>query len=312
MFGFLGRLCSKHGKTPLDAELRRQRNALKAINQFVHSIQRCLRYWEKSGKALRVGITGYFYDKPAYQRPVEEISAALKPQLDLIKKANADAARSIAKVEKASRRKKDAEKRLLKKEAGLRKLQQKAETGKDPQAGHKVKTAEDEVQVARNCLQMAEAELAREMQQTMNGSAPEAAMQVARALEAMILFLAGSGVDVAAVRASIRLLEETQYFSPLTHPGGQASQQLQQQQLQQQHSVISKAERQQQSQQPPQHQPYRACSKNAFSKLPPSRQPFRARLADYSTTAAIFPGRKPSSASSSSLYWELERLISFA
>ena len=66
------------------------------------------------------------------------------------------------------------------------------------------------------------------------------------------------------------------------------------------------------SQQHPQHQPYRACSKNAFSKLPPSRQSFRARLADYSTTAAIFPGRKPSSASSSSLYWELERLISFA
>ncbi|CDI87487.1 hypothetical protein, conserved [Eimeria praecox] len=262
MFGFLGRLCSKHAKTPLEAELRRQRSALKAIQQFVRNIQKCLKYWERSGKALRVGINGYFYDKPAYQRPVEEVGAALdislvteprelidswdspdcgllqKPQLELIKKANIDAAKSIAKVEKANRRKKEAEKKLLRKEAVLRKLQQKAETGKDPQASHKVKAAEDEVQVARNRLQMAEAELAREMQQTMNGSAPEAAMQVARALEAMILFLAGSGVDVAAVRASIRLLEETQYISPLTHPG-QGSQQLLQQ-----HSVTSKSERQ--------------------------------------------------------------------
>lgn len=248
MFGFLGRLCSKHAKTPLEAELRRQRSALKAIQQFVRNIQKCLKYWERSGKALRVGTNGYFYDKPAYQRPVEEVGAALdsfktiptsvKPQLELIKKANIDAAKSIAKVEKANRRKKEAEKKLLRKEAVLRKLQQKAETGKDPQASHKVKAAEDEVQVARNRLQMAEAELAREMQQTMNGSAPEAAMQVARALEAMILFLAGSGVDVAAVRASIRLLEETQYISPLTHPG-QGSQQLLQQ-----HSVTSKSERQ--------------------------------------------------------------------
>lgn len=39
--------------------------------------------WEKSGKALRVGITGYFYDKPAYQRPVEEISAALVSKMEL-------------------------------------------------------------------------------------------------------------------------------------------------------------------------------------------------------------------------------------
>lgn len=66
----------------------------------------------------------------------------------------------------------------------------------------------------------------------------------AQAVEAMILFLAGSGVDVAAVRASIRLLEETQYLSPLAHPG-QCSQQLVQQQ-----SVTSKSDRLQQANSP--------------------------------------------------------------
>ncbi|CDJ37939.1 hypothetical protein, conserved [Eimeria tenella] len=254
MFEFLSRLCSKHKNAPLETELRRQRKALKAIDKFVHSIQKSLKYWERSGKSLRVGINGYFYDKPVYKRPVEEIGAALdsfktisssvKPQVDLIKEANVAAAKSIAKVEKASKRKKDAEKKLLRKEAALKKLQQKAETGKDPQAVQKVKTAEDEVQIARNRLQTAEAELVREMQQTMNGSAPEAAMQVARALEAMILFLVGSGVDVASVRASIRLLEETQYVSPLTAAGHQ------QQQLQQQPYTSSKVDMQQMQQFP--------------------------------------------------------------
>lgn len=55
-----------------------------------------------------------------------------------------------------------------------------------------------------------------------------------QALEAMILFLVGSGVDVNAVRASIRALEETQYISPFTTAGHQ------QQQL---NSMKSKTER---------------------------------------------------------------------
>lgn len=130
---FLSLQCSKHGKTPLEAELRRQRNALKAIDQFVRSIQKCLRCtpapatailgvcsttitfaavshivihahnspeghrqacankprvmfctdWDRSGKSLRSGITGYFYDKPAYQRPVEEITSALVSSNDV-------------------------------------------------------------------------------------------------------------------------------------------------------------------------------------------------------------------------------------
>lgn len=33
--------------------------------------------WDRSAKALRIGIAGYFYDKPTYQRPVEDITAAL-------------------------------------------------------------------------------------------------------------------------------------------------------------------------------------------------------------------------------------------
>ncbi|KAL8454875.1 hypothetical protein Emag_001241 [Eimeria magna] len=216
MFGFLTKWCSKNNRTPLEAELCRQRHALRAIDKFVANIQRCLKCtssrlpdWDKSGKALRVGIGGYFYDKPTYQRPVEEITSALKPQLDLIKNANTAAAKSIVRVE------------------ALRKLQQKAQSGKDPNAAQKVKAAEDDVQLARNNLHMAEAELTRELQHTMNGTAPEAAMQVARALEAMILFLVGSGVDVSAVRASIRLLEETQYISPLTAPGSQQQMLLQ-------------------------------------------------------------------------------------
>ncbi|KAL8275743.1 hypothetical protein Esti_000306 [Eimeria stiedai] len=231
MFGFLTKWCSKNKRTPLEAELCRQRHALRAIDKFVANIQRCLKYWDRSGKALRGGIGGYFYDKPTYQRPVEEITAALdslktisasvKPQLDLIKNANAAAAKSIVRVEKASKRKHGCERQLWRKEAALRKLQQKAQSGKDPNAAQKVKAAEDDVQLARNNLHMAEAELTREMQHTMNGTAPEAAMQVARALEAMILFLVGSGVDVSAVRAAIRMLEETQYISPLTAPGTQ-------------------------------------------------------------------------------------------
>ncbi|KAL8453195.1 hypothetical protein Emed_001065 [Eimeria media] len=227
MFGFLTKWCSKNKRTPLEAELCRQRHALRAIDKFVANIQRCLKYWDRSGKALRVGIGGYFYDKPTYQRPVEEITAALKPQLDLIKNANAAAAKSIIRVEKANKRKHGCEKQLWRKEAALRKLQQKAQSGKDPNAAQKVKAAEDDVQLARNNLHMAEAELTRELQHTMNGTAPEAAMQVARALEAMILFLVGSGVDVSAVRASIRMLEETQYISPLTAPGSQQQMLLQ-------------------------------------------------------------------------------------
>lgn len=231
MLGFLTSLCSGQKPGPLEAELRRQRDALRAIDRFVASIQRCLKYWERSGKSLRVGIAGYFYDKPTYQRPVQDITAALdslkaiggsvKPQLDLIKKANTAAAKSIARVEKASKQKREAEKKLARREKALKRLQQKAQTGKDPSAAQKVKVAEDDYQVARNNLQMAEAELMREMQHTMNGTAPEAAMQVARALEAMLLFLVGSGVDVGAIRASIRSLEETQYISPLTAAGQQ-------------------------------------------------------------------------------------------
>lgn len=65
-----------------------------------------------------------------------------------------------------------------------------------------------------------------------------------QALEAMILFLVGSGVDVGSVRASIRLLEETQYVSPLTAAGHQ------QQLLQQQPYTSSKADMQQMQQFP--------------------------------------------------------------
>ncbi|OEH78413.1 hypothetical protein cyc_00236 [Cyclospora cayetanensis] len=197
---------------------------------FTHILRLCLD-WDKSGKVLRVGISGYFYDKPTYQRPVEAVvnalesfklvSSSVKPQLDLMRKANGEAAKSIAKVERANRRKYKAEKLLSRKEAALKKLQKKAQTGKDPQAAHKVKAAEDQVQLAKNGLQMAEAELAREMQQTMNGAAPEAAMQVSRALEAMLLFLMGSGVDIGAVRAAIKTLEEAPYVSPLTAMGQQ-------------------------------------------------------------------------------------------
>ncbi|KAL8435211.1 hypothetical protein ACSSS7_002632 [Eimeria intestinalis] len=254
--------------------------------------------WDKSGRALRVGIGGYFYDKPTYQRPVEEITSALdslktisasvKPQLDLIKTANTAAAKSIVRVEvsdspnifgcraagqerlmmeaqskrsnvhliirlrkcspckhadilllsqKASKRKRGCEKQLWRKEAALRKLQQKAQSGKDPNAAQKVKAAEDDVQLARNNLHIAEAELSREMQHTMNGTAPEAAMQVARALEAMILFLVGSGIDVSAIRAAIRMLEETQYISPLTAQGSQQQMLMQSLTGKKEHSV---------------------------------------------------------------------------
>ncbi|KAL8439139.1 hypothetical protein Efla_000654 [Eimeria flavescens] len=203
--------------------------------------------WDKSGRSLRIGIGGYFYDKPTYQRPVEEITAALdsfktisasvKPQLDLIKNANVAAAKSIVRVEKANKRKRGCEKHLWRKEAALRKLQQKAQSGKDPNAHQKVKALEDDVQLARNNLQIAEAELAREMQHTMNGSAPEAAMQVARAVEAMILFLVGSGVDVSAVRASIRALEEAHYISPLTAAGNQQQLLLQSLSTKKEHSI---------------------------------------------------------------------------
>ncbi|XP_026191642.1 uncharacterized protein LOC34617439 [Cyclospora cayetanensis] len=211
--------CRSRKLSPLEVELQRQRNALRAVAHFVAGMQKCLKYWDKSGKVLRVGISGYFYDKPTYQRPVEAVVNALKPQLDLMRKANGEAAKSIAKVERANRRKYKAEKLLSRKEAALKKLQKKAQTGKDPQAAHKVKAAEDQVQLAKNGLQMAEAELAREMQQTMNGAAPEAAMQVSRALEAMLLFLMGSGVDIGAVRAAIKTLEEAPYVSPLTAMG---------------------------------------------------------------------------------------------
>lgn len=237
MFGFFSKLCSGRKPTPVEAELRRQRLALKSISKFVSSIQRCLKYWDRSGKSLRIGITGYFYDKPAYQQPVDEITAALdsfktisaslKPQLEIIKKANVAAEKSIERVEKVNKRKREAEKRVFKKEGALRKLQKKLQSGKDPQAGMKVKAAEDELQLAKNNLQLAEAELSREMQQTMNGVVPEAAMQVARATEAMIIFLVGSGVDPVAIRASIKTLQETQYFSPLSAAGQQQQHSMQ-------------------------------------------------------------------------------------
>lgn len=252
MFGFLNHLCSSHKLSPLEAELLRQRKLLKSISKFVSGIQKCLKYWDRSAKVLRCGMENYFEEKPAYQRPVQEITSALdslrtillsvKPQLELLKSANAEAGKLIANAEKANRRKRDAEAKLTRKETKLKILKQKTQSGKDPNAAQKVKAAEDAAQVARNNLQVAEAELSREVQQTMCGCGPQAAMQVARAVEAMLLFLHGSGVDLASVRSSIRLLEETPFISPLVAANAAAAQQQLQQQQQSQQQLLQSAD----------------------------------------------------------------------